>query len=151
MITLAVDPGKTSGWAVSEPRLSGSVDLEHAAVRRWRTYEKGTARAAWARELEEGERLRRVLGEFDRWLGQLLLYHSPDLLIVERQKPFRLRQNTHVLEFRGAALAASARVNVATVECPPEKWRALLNGRAYDPAKDHQIAAELMLDWWRSR
>jgi len=152
VIILAIDPGQRSGWAVSQPALSGSVDHERAAMEDWwgDMPERGMV-TAWEKRLSKEERLKRVLGTYAGWLANNLHYYQPAIFILERQKPFRGRSNTHVLEFRGVSLGVAGRMDLALVECPPEGWRKHLNGRAYDPAKDHQLAAELMLVWWQTQ
>lgn len=149
MIILAIDPGQRSGWALSEPALSGAVDHERAAMEGWwgeDRPERGMA-SAWTKSLDKVERLKRVLGVYATWLERLISYHKPSVVILERQKPFRGRSGTNVLEFRGTSLAVAGRCDAALIECEPRAWQRLL-AQPYDPAKDHHVAAELMLQWW---
>lgn len=147
---LAIDPGARAGWALSDPRGSGKIDHERVAQEAWwgEVRSQRGMRTAWTQRLDKTERLKRTLGSYQDWLERLVRYFHPDVIVLERQKPFRGRAGTHVLEFRGATLAAAARFDVALIECPPEGWRKHLNGREYDPAKDHHVAALCMLEWW---
>lgn len=149
MIVLGIDPGRLSGWCLSHPRLSGSVDHQHTAMSLWWAARAPRGMAgAWTKTLPKEERLKRVLGAYSDWLEQLIWYHAPAVVVIERMKPFRGRASTNTLEFRGASMAVAGRLDVALVECAPEKWQQLLAGRAYDPAKDHHVAAELMVEWF---
>jgi hypothetical protein len=152
MIVFAVDPGATSGWAAFDPgmSLSGSIDHETAAMEDW--WDDRAPRgmkAAWAKFPKE-ERLKRTLGKYEAWLEGCIRYWQPAVLVLERQAPFRGRSNTSVIEFRGVSLAVAGRLDLALKECWPAQWRKLLNGRPYDPAKDHKLAAEMMLAWWQT-
>ena len=145
---LSIDPGARSGWAVSDPRLSGSIDHERAAAEDWWADRAPRGMmTAWANFSKE-ERLKRVLGTYARWLEGLAKYFKPEIIVLERQKPFRGRAGTNVVEFRGASLAVIGKLDLAFVEVGPDQWRKLLAGRPYDPAKDHELAAEVMLEWW---
>ena len=149
MIVLAIDPGSRSGWATSDPELSGVVDHRRAAMEDWWGDKPQRGRhAAWTHTLDKDERLKRVLGVYVLWLEGLVRYCQPSLLILERQKPFRGYANTHVLEFRGATLGVAGRLDLAFAECAPEAWQQHLNGEEYNPAVDHDLAAKCMLLWW---
>ena len=151
MTFLALDPGANTGWACSDPALSGAIDHRLDAMIEWRGElpERGM-KAAWTKGLEPAERLKRVLGRYFMWLSALLIELKPSVLIVEKQAPFKCRSNSGCLEFRGVTFAAAGVADIALIECHPYKWREFLDGNPYDPATDHQIAAECMLAWYRS-
>jgi hypothetical protein len=159
MIIFAVDPGATSGWAAFDPgmSLSGSIDHETAAMEDWWDERAGRGmKAGWAKFQKE-ERLKRVLGKYEAWLESCVRYWQPAVLVAERQSPQRApggrkgwASNSSALEFRGATLGVAGRMDLALTECWPAQWRKLLNGRPYDPAKDHKLAAEMMLAWWQT-
>lgn len=148
MILLAIDPGRSSGWALSEPRLSGQLDHERSAVADWLVDATQPTKAAWKR-LPHHERLKRCLAAGSFWLQNIYATFAPELVVIEAQDAWgSIRAMESMLSWRACYLTMLGRLDANMIEVPVKTWQA--GGRKTwangDPLADKK-SAEAILAW----
>lgn len=132
---LAVDPGKTCGWACSDGT-GGSASHEASADRR----------------LAETARHMLLAHRYRRWLQGLITVTRPAILVLERQQMGR-GGGAVTLGLRMVALEVAHGERLATAEVWPAEWQAWARRELgwTKRASGDEDDARAMLAWWLHR